>query len=406
MKSRKFQLVLLLIASILFVGVTTPIVAQTGGLVAEREIHLSGVGGMALFRSEKNGLYPNDEFVVDEAQLFIEYRVASDTYFFAAINLAQREKGREKNHHRGNLNVGLGEIYVDFEQLDRFWAGTGVLNLRLGRLNIPFGEEYMVRDPMKNALIPPSLADFWGVDEGIEIYGSVGKWSYVLAVQNGGHAAGRDFDSDKAVTGRLSYAPASWLHLSLSGMRTGALTTEKKSISTDRLGELWFGNYWISSINGRTQDRSSVGQFSAHFFQGDAQIHFSDGHLLAFGGYGHYTDDRVDIDNGRDMGFYTVEGMKYLTTKLYGAVRWSHIMSKDGYLLVGLGDEERILKDIDSPTLTTKLYQASIGCGYKISKNLLIKTEYAWTDGTFFGGESRSLENMFSLELAFLFPQR
>jgi len=68
-----------------------------------------------------------------------------------------------------------------------------------------------------------SLEDLWGVDEGLELYGSFGKVSYAVAVQNGGVPGARDYNSDKSVAGRISYDPNRWLHLSVSAMRTGDL---------------------------------------------------------------------------------------------------------------------------------------------------------------------------------------
>ena len=77
-----------------------------------------------------------------------------------------------------------------------------MLNVRAGRIDVPFGEEYLMRDAIDNPLISHSLPDIWGVDEGIELYGAAGKFSYVVAVQNGGIPATRDFTSPP---GRLAH---------------------------------------------------------------------------------------------------------------------------------------------------------------------------------------------------------
>src|SRR5205814_3492728 len=145
--------------------------------------------------------------------LFVEAPVWDNVYFFSEINLMTRE--------RSDLSVQLGELYLDFENVSRIWGRDRMLNVRAGRMDIPFGEEYLNRDAIDNPLISHSLSDFWGVDEGLELYGRVGKFSYVLAVQNGSVSAVRDFDADKAITCRLAFDPTRWLHLSVSGMRTG-----------------------------------------------------------------------------------------------------------------------------------------------------------------------------------------
>jgi hypothetical protein len=64
----------------------------------------------------------------------------------------------------------------------------------------PFGEEYLVRNAIDNPLITHSIADFWAVTPGLELYGNLGKFSYVAAIQNGGESNG----GDKSVAGRIS----------------------------------------------------------------------------------------------------------------------------------------------------------------------------------------------------------
>ena len=128
-------------------------------------------------------------------KLFVEAPLWTDTYFFSELNLTQREDPTE--------SLQLGELYVDFENVSRLWHQDKLLNLRIGRMDIPFGEEYLVRDSIDNPLITHSLSDIWGVDEGVELYGAYGKFSYVAAVQNGGHPEFRDFNSDKSITARV-----------------------------------------------------------------------------------------------------------------------------------------------------------------------------------------------------------
>src|SRR5204862_1142451 len=113
-----------------------------------------------------------------------------NVYFFTELNLMTREAN--------DLSLQLGELYVDFENISRLWDRDRMLNLRVGRMDTPFGEEYQTRDAIDNPLISHSLSDLWGVDEGIELYGSVNKVSYAVAVQNGGVSGVRDFDGDKS----------------------------------------------------------------------------------------------------------------------------------------------------------------------------------------------------------------
>jgi hypothetical protein len=127
-------------------------------------VHLSGEGGLAFFHSGEKGPYPNSEFRVDEAKLFVEAPIFKDIYFFTELNITLREDP--------GVFVQVGELYLDFENLSRFWNHDRQLNLRVGRFDIPFGEEYLTRDAIDNPLISHSLSDMCGIDDGLEIYGS------------------------------------------------------------------------------------------------------------------------------------------------------------------------------------------------------------------------------------------
>ncbi len=161
-------------------------------------IHINGEGGVAFFDTEEEGEFPNNEFRVDEAKLFVEAAIIEDIYVFAEIDLLQREEADKR--------LQLGELYIEFEDVG---SKNGLFNFRLGRFDIPFGEEYLTRDAIDNPLISHSLSDIWGVDEGIEIYGSLKTLEYAFAIQNGGEPVANDFNSDKAVVGRLLYRATS-----------------------------------------------------------------------------------------------------------------------------------------------------------------------------------------------------
>ncbi|MCI0534921.1 MAG: hypothetical protein L0Z50_06815 [Verrucomicrobiales bacterium] len=102
------------------------------------KVNISGEGAVAFFDTQANGAQPNAEFRVDEAKLFVEAPVWDDVYFFSELNLATRE-------HDG-LDFRLGELYIDFENVSRLWNRDRMLNVRAGRIDIPFGEEYLLRD--------------------------------------------------------------------------------------------------------------------------------------------------------------------------------------------------------------------------------------------------------------------
>jgi hypothetical protein len=346
------------------------------------KVSLSGEGGVAFFKTGSEGAFPNSEFRVDEARLFVEAPIWGEVYFFGEVNLMTREAE--------NLNPELGELYLDFENVSQLWNRDRVVNVRAGRMYTPFGEEYMNRYAIDNPLISHSLTDFWGVDEGVELYGALGKFSYAAAVQNGGPSGIRDFDSDKSVAGRISYDPLRWLHMSVSGMRTGNL-----DVKHDMWSELWFANGWIVPIGS-----SSTTKLHAELAEGDVSFKLPFVKLSAFGGYLHYEDNDPGVNNQRDIYYYSVEAIHGLTRKLYAGARFSQVFANNGYPIVGNGNMGQYLF---SGIYTDQLWRLSLGLGYRWSRNLVVKGEYSLERGTTVNSGNRDHEDLFAVEAAFRF---
>jgi hypothetical protein len=346
------------------------------------KINISGEGGVAFFETGKDGMSPHGEFRVDEARLFVEAPVWGNFYFFSELNLITREAS--------DLSLQLGELYLDVENVSQLWNRDRMLNLRFGRMYTPFGEEYQVRYAIDNPLISHSLSDIWGVDEGIELYGKLGNFTYAVAVQNGGPSGGRDFSSDKSVAGRIGFDPTSWLHLSASAMRTGDMKPPG-----DYWSELWFGNGWFMPIgSGRTTE------FHANLVEGDIELRLPHGHLKAFGGYARYADNDPVANNGRDIYYYSVEAVQDLLHNLYAGVRFSQILVDKGYPIAGNGSTDEYLF---SGEFAEEIWRLSLGLGYRWKQNLLTKIEYSFEHGKLVNGEQRNHEDLFAIEAAFKF---
>jgi hypothetical protein len=338
-------------------------------------------GGLAVFRSEARGNSPNAEFRVDEGKLYVEAPLGKEVYFFTELNITTREDA--------NIYLQPGELYVDFENLSRLWDKEGQVNLRIGRMDIPFGEEYLTRDAIDNPLISHSVSDIWGVDEGIELYGRIANVQYVMAVQNGGHPALRDYNIDKSIAGRLGYKPIRWLQVSASAMRTGAI-----GVTGDKFSELWFGNDFL-----RNHGSPNTTRFEANLVEGDVRVSWANGRLGAAGGYLKYDDDDPFANNQREVYYYYVEGVQHITSKLYAAARWSQVLAEGGFPIVGDGDSKKYSLN----TLTETLWRLGLGAGYRFSPNLLLKAEYTLNGGEELGGVERRHENIVAGEVAFRF---
>lgn len=353
----------------------TPVPRNSSGNVI-----LSGTGAAAFFHSESQGASPNAEFKVDELRLFLDAAVHEDIYAFVELNLATREAEE--------FLPQLGEAYIDFENVSALWGVDQMMSIRLGRMDVPFGEEYLHRDAINNPLISHSLMDFWGIDEGIELYGVIGRVNYVLAVQNGSYEGARDYTADKSVALRLGYDASDWLHLGLSAMRTGELEAHEE------WSEIWIGNGFYRSIGSTNTTR-----FDAHIVQGDVRLRLPAGHVHISGGYSSYDDNDPGMSNHRDIWFYSVEAVHDLPSRFFGGARFSQMFVDEGFPIVGQGG----FGPFFFGPLTEEIWRLSLGLGYRWSDNLVLKLEYSFEEGRLVNGSARRQEDLFSAQAAWRF---
>jgi hypothetical protein len=360
-----------------------PAASPAAAAPTDREIRISGEAGLGLFNSGVRGQYPNAEFRLDEARVFIDAAVWKNAYLFSEIDLRTREATDD--------NVYAGELYAGFENIAGQWGADDLLNLRVGRFYIPFGEEYQKRMVLDDPLISHSVSDLWGLDQGIEAYGKKGDLSYVIAVQNGGNNSLHDFNSDKSLTGRIGYDPAAWLHLSASAMRTGRLNS-----AGDQLSALWFGNGFLRMLGPGTA--SSV--FNATLAELDGSVHWDGGSLGAAGGLLNYGDSSRTSNDSRRLTYYYLESTQQLVGQLLAAARLSHISAPRGFPLVGQGS---FGANLFGNQPTASLTRLSVGLDYRFGPPLLLKLEYSPEWGRTLAGATRNGEDLLSTELGVKF---
>jgi len=355
----------------------------------DHEVRIGGQAGLGYFQSGTDGQFPKGEFRVDDTTITVEAPVWKDVYFFSEVKIFQRETS--------TANFQFGELYVDFERLGTPFGHPDALNVRVGSVNTPFGEEYLVRGPADNALISHSLSDIWGPDEGMEVYGTVGRWSYAAAVQNGGISQIHDFHSSKAFAVRLGWDPTGWLHLSGSAMRTGKLAMgSSTSLTGDGLSSIWFANGFFRALG----PASRTTNFWANLYEADAVAKWKTGKIAAAYGQVHFDDNDTLVDNSRKMTYGYVEVVQSLNDQLYGATRYSAVNAPGGYPLAGQGNMGEYFF---SPKLTDELQRFSFGLGYRFGPPLVLKLEYSWEWGHTLAGESRDDENFFGAEVGLRF---
>jgi hypothetical protein len=346
-------------------------------------IRIGGEAGAAFFATGSDGEFPKGDFRIDEARLFFDVSVWKNVYFYSELNLVTREAS--------DSSIQPGEIYVEMENIGGPLGDDRLVNLRAGRLYIPFGEEYQYRQVMDDPLISHSVGDLWGYDEGVELYGQKDRVSYAMAVQDGGINSLNTAHKDKSLAVRVGFDPSAWVHLSASAMRTGHV-----SASEDSLSALWFGNAFFRALGPPGQ----TSNFNADLLEADAAVQWKGGDMKVAGGLVQFSDNFSGADDTRHMSYFSVETMQHLTDALYGAVRYSGIEAPQGYPLAGQGDAgEYFFGDV----LTTRLERLSLGLGYQFGPPVLLKIEYSAEWGQTTLGGHRNEEDMFSTEIGIKF---
>jgi uncharacterized coiled-coil protein SlyX len=350
---------------------------------SDNEIRISGEAGLGFFNSGAQGQYPNGDFRLDEARVFVDAPVWKNVFLHTEIDLRTREATDD--------DVYTGELYADFENVSGLWGADDLLTVRVGRFYIPFGEEYQHRMVLDDPLISHSASDIWGLDQGVEIYGKRGELSYVVAVQDGGINSIHDFNPDKSVAGRIGFDPAPWLHLSGSAMRTGRLSS-----SGDQLSALWFDQGFIRSLGAAT----TTNEFDATLLEVDGSVHAGGGSLAAAGGTVRFDDNNRTRNDSRHLTYYYIEATQQLDEQLLAAVRFSHISAPGGYPLGGQGGLSTFFFGGIS---TTTLNRLSLGLDYRFGPPLVLKLEYSPEWGQTLTGQTRDHENLLSSEVGVKF---
>jgi hypothetical protein len=298
--------------------------ASTGGAPTHAwydSIRISGYGAFGFYDSGSAGAVPNGSFLVKEASLFVEAQPWEHVSLFSELWLTR---------YRFDSGSGpdIGELYAQFRDL--FGSGDGArIGAKVGRIDVPFGEDYLRMDASENPLISLSAAAPWAIDEGLEVYGRLDSFSWIFAVTNGNIALGADDQASKLWCGKLSCDISPNVYVSAS-----ALTGGTSSVST-----LWFGQGLITPVGafaGSTAGTSPSSAVSSSLWEGDARLSLNDFSLgLQVGGA---RIDDADSTFDRTLVWIEVGPSVQLNPALSLNLRYSSIgtdASSQGYLLAG-----------------------------------------------------------------------
>ena len=353
-----------------------------------RNIDISGFGAVGYLDSGNAGTRPNGGFLVKESTLFVEAEAWENTSFFFELQVNRLGKD-------DSLMVRTGEVYARFDRI-----GGHPFGLKVGRVDIPFGEEYLWQDAPDNPLITTSAPYPYGFDEGVVAYGDISSsLSWVASVTDGTDGRSIEDDPAKAVTAKLGWDVSDALYVSASAMTNG-----KASKSAFEFGGSHFEPVGAGGAPS-TAGASASPTVDAHLWQLDAVAEPVEGLAIA-GTYGRGTADDDDSTFDRDLDWFMIQPTYELSSEVFVAFRYSGIGTDgdQGYHFDG-----KILAGGNSAFGydATDFTRLSAGVGWRPNPRTLLKLEVGKDDFDLVGGSPfdpmNSDRTFFGLELVLTF---
>lgn len=321
-----------------------------------------GFAAAGFYDTGADGTRANGGFEIKEASLFVEASVWENTAFH--IELQTNRLGKDDS-----LFTRTGEVYLHFR--DVAVSGNWKIGIKAGRIDIPFGEEYLWQDSIDNPLITNSAAYPYGWDEGLLAYGKLGVWSWIASITDGTDVRSRDDNSEKAINLKLSSQLSKSLYLSFSGMSNG--DGAKSAIE--------FGGSHFEPVGASHSSAAGVSaspQVGAALFQLDAKYEvgvFADqpAHVTFSVGFADQHDDDATFD--RSLRWFSIEPTLSMGRRSYLVLRYSEIgtyNSNEGYHFDGktfAGGNSAFGYD------TKRFRRLAIGAGWRPNPRVVAKIE-------------------------------
>lgn len=272
-------------------------------------IELWGFAAAGYYDTGSGGTRDNGSFEVKEASLFFEAEVWSDISFFLELQTNRIGKDDDKFARTGEVYIHLTDIWD---------THNSTAGLKIGRFDIPFGEEYLWQDAIDNPLITNSASYVYGWDEGLLAYGNWKSLGWVAALTDGTDTRSSDNNSDKAFNLKLFGDPLESLYLSASYMHNG--DGEKSAIE--------FGGSRFQPVVNSAAGSSTSTDVSSDLAELNAKYKMGQSYLAITAGWGRQ-DDELSLHD-RDFRWFTVEPYLQLDNNIYVVLRYSEIGTYDG----------------------------------------------------------------------------
>ena len=327
-----------------------------------RNMTVSGFGGMGYLKTGAAGTRRNGGFLIKEVSLFLEQDVWSDITFF--VEIQTNRLGQDST-----LFIRTGEVYIHFRNLTEI-QGKSSLGLKIGRFDIPFGEEYLWQDAKDNPLISNSAYYPYGWDEGVLFYGTISRINWIFSIMDGTYQRSVEDHPSKAWTGKIYTDLWNRFYLSISLMTNG--WANKSAIE--------FGESHIEPVGlhySSTNGKSPNDKVKSNLLEIDVKYRLGNlgkwGHVSATFGSAQLIDRNPEFS--RDWKWFSIEPLIKINNNIYGIFRLSEIgtyNNRKGYHFDGkttAGGNNAFGYD------TRRFRRVSMGVGWKPNPHLLLKAE-------------------------------
>jgi len=277
---------------------------------------LSGFVAAGFFDSGGTGFVPNGEFLVDQATVYVDVEVAAGVSALVEVQYSRFKYDYDKD-------VRTGEVFAYVHD----FCGVGI---KVGRFDLPFGEEYFWVDAPANPLITPSAAQVYGEDEGVLVHGKVSDLRWFAAVTAGSNRRSNDDDPGKLVTARLSGGDDAW-SWSASAARTGDAAENPFLLGGKPMKPVGEGFASTAGVSPSSKVDTTLWELDTSFELGDrAETSLMLGQALL--------DDEVSTFD-RDLTWFTLQQELLLSPDLSATLRYSEVGTYDddeGYMIDGM----------------------------------------------------------------------
>ncbi len=321
--------------------------------------NMSGFAAFNILGTGKHGSRREAGFMVKESTIWIEPQVWDDTSFFVELQMNRLNRDNR-------LDVRTGEVHAHLRNIWQNCCGDS-MGLKVGRVDIPFGEEYLSQDSIDNKLITQSAAYPYGYDEGVVLYGTYDGVGWILAATDGSVQRSIDDDVDKAVNAKLYGSPSDHLYLSASFMRNGE----------SRQSAFEFAGSQFQPVG--TRHRSSLGNspsrmVDAILYELDAKLQADNGAYLGLAFGQAFVDDAFSQFN-RSFLWYILEAYHPLSETTYAVARFSEIGTHRGDQGYRFGGKITARGQRSFGYDTRRFQRLSVGLGWKPNSRTVFKAE-------------------------------